>query len=56
MKLTTLINATGAVFAIALQLGSPAQAKDKIPGVAEQPTSYFYTGKPYDKDLGGYQI
>ena len=30
------------------------QAKDEVPGVAAQPASYFYTGKPYDADLGAY--
>ena len=29
-------------------------AKDKLPGLAAQPASYFYTGKPYDQDLGAY--
>ena len=30
------------------------QAKEEVPGVAAQPASYFYTGKPYDADLGAY--
>jgi RHS repeat-associated protein len=33
---------------------SLAHAADRIPGVAAKPGSYFYTGKPYDADLGGY--
>lgn len=28
--------------------------KDEIPGVSAQPTEFFYTGKPYDADLGAY--
>ena len=31
-----------------------AKAEETIPGVAVQSASYFYTGKPYDEDLGGY--
>ncbi len=27
---------------------------DELPGLAVQPTSYFYTGKPYDEDMEGY--
>ena len=30
------------------------QAEEKVPGVAAQPASYFYTGKPYDADLGAF--
>ena len=45
--------------ALSLLAASGLMAKDKakkeeIPGVAAQPTSFFYTGKPYDADLGGY--
>ena len=55
MKLTSDLKTLTTVCAVALtQLGSPAQAKQDIPGVAEQPASYFYTGKPYDSDLGAY--
>ena len=54
MKLTTLIKVTGAVFAVTLNaIGFTAHAEN-IPGVAEQSASYFYTGKPYDADLGEY--
>jgi RHS repeat-associated protein len=28
--------------------------KDQVPGVAPQPAEFFYTGKPYDTDLGAY--
>ena len=31
-----------------------SQASPNIPGAAAKPASYFYTGKPYDKDLGSY--
>jgi RHS repeat-associated protein len=34
--------------------GLTAKETEKVPGVAAQPASYFYTGKPYDADLGGY--
>jgi len=30
------------------------QPKEAIPGADVQPAAYFYTGKPYDEDLGGY--
>jgi RHS repeat-associated protein len=33
---------------------SVAHAVDRIPGAAAKPTSYFYTGKPYDKDTEAY--
>lgn len=43
-----------AVFTVALTvIGFTAHAEN-IPGVVEQPASYFYTGKPYDSDLGAY--
>ena len=31
-----------------------ARSEEVIPGAAVQPATYFYTGKPYDEDLGGY--
>ena len=55
MKLTSVLKTLATVCAVALtQIGSQAQAKETIPGVAEQPATYFYTGKPYDNDLGNY--
>jgi len=33
---------------------SKAKTEEAIPGAAAQPATYFYTGKPYDEDLGGY--
>jgi len=38
------------------QSATTAKAKltDVLPGADVQPVAYFYTGKPYDKDLGGY--
>ncbi len=31
-----------------------AKSQETIPGATVQPASYFFTGKPYDDDLGGY--
>ena len=31
-----------------------AKPEETIPGAGVQPAAYFYTGKPYDEDLGGY--
>jgi len=31
-----------------------AKPEEAIPGATVQPAAYFYTGKPYDEDLGGY--
>lgn len=31
-----------------------AKAAETIPGAEAKPAAYFYTGKPYDEDLGGY--
>ena len=54
MKITSVLKTLATVFAVALNaIGFTAQAEN-IPGVAEQPASYFYTGKPYDADLGAY--
>lgn len=33
---------------------STAKIEEVIPGTDVQPAAYFYTGKPYDEDLGGY--
>lgn len=40
----------------AKQTATKAKAKTEevIPGADVQPAAYFYTGKPYDEDLGGY--
>jgi RHS repeat-associated protein len=54
MKLTNVLKTLVTATAVALTLlGSYAHA-DNIPGIAEQPATYFYTGKPYDNDLGAY--
>jgi len=47
---------TKAEKAIGKQSAAPAKANpdDAIPGADVQPAAYFYTGKPYDEDLGGY--
>lgn len=31
-----------------------AHAADELPGIAAQPATYFYTGKPYDEDIGAF--
>lgn len=31
-----------------------AEQKEQLPGLAAKPASYFFTGKPYDADLGAY--
>ena len=33
---------------------SKAKSAEAIPGADVQPAAYFYTGKPFDEDLGGY--
>jgi RHS repeat-associated protein len=46
-----------AISGIILAMGSflnTVNAMDRIPGTSAKPASYFYTGKPYDKDLGAY--
>ena len=54
MNLTNAHKTLATIFAVALTaIGSSAHAEN-IPGIAEQPASYFYTGKPYDNDLGSY--
>lgn len=40
--------------AICLTSGTLARAEEKLPGLGPQSASYFYTGKPYDQDIGGY--
>jgi len=30
------------------------KTEEELPGAAAEPPSHFYTGKPYDSDLGGY--
>jgi len=51
LKLLTLLAATAA----ALTMAAEAETKSEdLPGVAAQPASYFYTGKPYDADLHAY--
>ena len=53
MKLTSVLKILAAVCAVAITQQS-SHAKEVIPGVTEQPASYFYTGRPYDTDLGEY--
>ena len=46
-----------AVVASLLGASMSAQAAEHskaVPGATAQPKSYFYTGKPYDKDLNSY--
>jgi RHS repeat-associated protein len=55
MKRTATLKTLMAVMTIALTaLCNAATTPTQLPGVAEQPDSYFYTGKPYDADLGAY--
>jgi RHS repeat-associated protein len=57
MKLTNSLKTLATASAVALTLlGVYVHADNvaNIPGVAEQPATYFYTGKPYDADLGAY--
>ncbi len=39
---------------IGAMVAQATKAADKVPGVGVQPDTYFYTGKPYDADLGSY--
>jgi RHS repeat-associated protein len=52
MKLTRMI--TLGLALIGAMSVQPIKAADKVPGVGVQPDTYFYTGKPYDADLGSY--
>jgi len=53
LKLMTLI----AVTATAFTMAAKAETKSEdLPGMAPQPASSFYTGKPYDADLGAYMF
>ena len=54
MKLNKFLLVTALSLLAATGLMAKSQSKDEIPGVAAQPTSYFYTGKPYDADLGSF--
>lgn len=49
----TLLIAALSLLAASGVMAKP-QAKEETPGVAAQPASYFYTGKPYDADFGAY--
>lgn len=37
-----------------LAIMARAEQTEQLPGLPAQPASYFYTGKPYDADLGAY--
>jgi RHS repeat-associated protein len=55
MKLHTTIQTLAAVLTVALtHLAQARETGTAIPGVGVQPDTYFYTGKPYDADLGEY--
>ena len=54
MKLNEFLLITALSLLAATGLMAKQQANEKIPGVVAQPASYFYTGKPYDADLGAY--
>lgn len=54
MKLNkTLLIAALSLFAASGLMAKP-KAKEEIPGIAPQPAIFFYTGKPFDPDLGEY--
>lgn len=48
-----MIALTAALAAIFTMTAKTARA-DELPGIAAQPASYFFTGKPHDVDLGAY--
>ena len=50
----SLLIAALSLFAISGLMAKQQSKKDEVPGVAPQPAEFFYTGKPYDKDLGAY--
>lgn len=55
MKLNkSLLSVTLSLLAATTLLAKEKPKKEEIPGVAAQPASFFYTGKPYDADLGAY--
>ncbi|MDD5350146.1 MAG: hypothetical protein PHQ12_08040 [Chthoniobacteraceae bacterium] len=55
MKLNKILLITAlSLFAISGLMADQKAKKEEVPGVAAQPASFFYTGKPYDKDLGAY--
>ena len=54
MKLNKFLLVTALSLFAASGLMAKSQPKDEIPGVAAQSASYFYTGKPYDADLGAF--
>jgi RHS repeat-associated protein len=50
----SLIIAALSLFAASGLFAKNEAKKDQVPGVAPQPAEFFYTGKPYDADLGAY--
>jgi RHS repeat-associated protein len=55
MKLNkSLLIAAMALFAVSGLFAKNQPKKEEVPGVAAQPAEFFYTGKPYDSDLGAY--
>ena len=50
----SLLIAALSLLAVSGLMGKQQPKKDDLPGVAPQPTEFFYTGKPYDADLGAY--
>jgi RHS repeat-associated protein len=54
MKLNKALLISALSLVAATGLIAKPQVKEEVPGVAPQPASYFYTGKPYDADLGAY--
>ena len=50
----SLLIAVLSVFAVSGVFARQKAKKDEVPGVSPQPAEFFYTGKPYDADLGSY--
>jgi RHS repeat-associated protein len=50
----SLIIAALSLFSASGLFAKEQAKKAEVPGVAPQPAEFFYTGKPYDTDLGAY--
>lgn len=54
MRISKLFTAAALLLLATSGLMAAQQSTAAVPGVPVQPVSYFYTGKPYDADLGAY--
>ena len=52
----SLLIAALSLLALSGLMAKQQPKKDAVPGVAPQPAEFFYTGKPYDDDLGAYSF